>query len=70
MKLWGGRFKQKATKLVEEFTSSINVDNRLAKYDCLGTIAHIKMLAKSKIISDSEAKKLIISLQKILSEIE
>ncbi|MEK6646727.1 MAG: argininosuccinate lyase [Candidatus Firestonebacteria bacterium] len=70
MKLWGGRFKQKATKLVEEFTSSINFDNRLAKYDCIGTIAHIKMLAKAKIISGSESKKLVISLLKILSKIE
>ncbi len=32
-KLWGGRFTQPTDKFVEEFTASIDFDQRLYRYD-------------------------------------
>ena len=49
MKLWGGRFKEKESKLMEDFNSSLRFDKKLYKYDIQGSIAHVKMLAKCNI---------------------
>ena len=46
-KLWGGRFSKGTHKLVEEFTNSIHFDHKLAKYDVLGSLAHINVLKKA-----------------------
>ncbi len=69
-KLWGGRFREKTSKLVESFTESISFDKRLWKYDIEGSIAHAKMLAKQGIISLEEVKKIIKGLEEIADEIE
>lgn len=70
MKLWGGRFKIDADKLAAKFTASISFDNRLAKYDCMGSIAHVKMLGKQKIIPSKDAVKIVAALKNILKNIE
>ena len=69
-KLWQGRFSAKTARIVEAFTSSIQVDRRLYAYDIQGSIAHCKMLAKTSIISKDEASELIHGLEKIKNEIE
>ena len=69
-KLWGGRFSQPTDKFVEEFTASINFDQRMYRYDIEGSIAHAKMLAKQQIISDADAETIINGLKSILSDIE
>ncbi len=56
-------------KLAEKFTASVSFDGRLAKYDCLGSIAHVKMLGRQKIISKTEASKIIKALNNILVKI-
>lgn len=68
-KLWTEKSK-KLDKKALKFSSSIYFDQRLAKYDVRGSIAHAKMLGKRKIISDQEKKTLVKGLKKILSEIE
>jgi len=65
-----GRFKQKADKLVDEYTASIPFDWRLYPYDIAGSIAHARMLAKQGIISDKEAETIIKGLTSIREEIE
>ena len=55
-KLWGGRFSQPTDKFVEEFTASIQFDQRLYRYDIQGSIAHCRMLAKQGIIQPEEAE--------------
>jgi argininosuccinate lyase len=57
-------------KKVEEFLESISFDKRLYKYDIQGSIAHAKMLAKCKIIADSEGKKIVKALKEIEKEIK
>lgn len=69
-KLWGGRFAQKSDSLADEFSFSISYDYRLAKYDCLASIAHAKMLGKCKIISQTDSKKLVSGLKKILKQVQ
>lgn len=57
-------------KKVEEFLESISFDKRLYKYDIQGSIAHIKMLAKCKIIADFEGKQTVKALKDIEKEIK
>jgi argininosuccinate lyase len=67
-KLWGGRFKQSTDALMETFSASISFDKRLYDCDIEGSIAHCKMLARCKIITSAESKKIIKGLQRILGE--
>ncbi len=69
-KLWGGRFSQPTDKFVEEFTASIQFDQRLYRYDIQGSIAHCRMLAKQAIITGEEADTIVAGLGGILVEIE
>ncbi len=69
-KLWAGRFKKNTAKIVETFTSSIDIDRRLYAHDIQGSIAHCKTLAKAGIITAKEAKELTAGLKKIKQEIE
>jgi argininosuccinate lyase len=69
-KLWNGRFSEKTDRIVEDFTSSIDVDKRLYAYDIQGSIAHCRMLAKTSIISEEEALSLIEGLGVIKREID
>src|SRR5210317_1773282 len=69
-KLWHGRFSEKTARIVEAFTSSIQVDRRLYAYDIQGSVAHCKMLAKVSIITEDEANALIQGLEKIRQEID
>ncbi|MDP2800007.1 MAG: argininosuccinate lyase, partial [Deltaproteobacteria bacterium] len=69
-KPWGGRFRQKTSKLVEEFTASIHFDRRLYPYDIEGSIAHCRMLARQKLITKDEARLIIDGLRAIKKEID
>ncbi len=69
-KLWGSRFARKTNALTDKFTSSISFDKRLAKYDCLGSIAHAKMLAKQNIIPRSDAALIVRGLNSILTDLK
>lgn len=68
-KLWGGRFSKGTNKLVEEFTNSIHFDYKLAKYDCIGSLAHIAVLKKAKLLTSAEHQKLAGALNSILKSI-
>ena len=69
-KLWQGRFSKKTAKIVEAFTASVEVDKRLYAYDIQGSIAHCKMLAKARIISDDESIQIVDGLRQVQHEIE
>ncbi len=69
-KLWGGRFKEKTEKTVESFTSSLSFDVRLWKHDIEGSIAHVKMLGKQKIVTQKDAELIIKGLNEIKAEIQ
>jgi len=69
-KLWGGRFTQPTDKFVEEFTASIEFDQRLYRYDIQGSKAHAEMLGRQGIIAVDEAQQIIAGLDAILADIE
>lgn len=70
LKLWGGRFDQSTNKLVEQFSSSVEFDQRLYRQDIKGSIAHARMLAKVGVITDDDFAKIDIGLTQIANEIE
>ncbi len=67
--LWGGRFTKETDRLVYNFNASINFDKRLIDCDCLGSIAHAKMLAATGIISTEEGTKIIDGLYSIIEDV-
>ncbi|MBY6997851.1 argininosuccinate lyase [Clostridium botulinum] len=70
MKLWGGRFKEEESKLMEDFNSSLSFDKKLYYEDIKGSIAHVKMLASQNIIKEEEKEKILLGLEGILKEID
>jgi len=69
-KLWGGRFASQPVNSVEAFTSSIDVDSRLYRHDIAGSVAHVRMLARQRIISTREGQRIVRGLKAIQREIE
>ena len=69
-KLWDKGFSTK--KEVEQFTVGNDrvLDQQLAKYDVIGSIAHAKMLCKVGILTAEELEALERELNKILGKIE
>ncbi|URZ05764.1 argininosuccinate lyase [Clostridium felsineum] len=70
MKLWGGRFRESESELMEEFNASLSFDKKLYKEDIEGSIAHVKMLNKCKIINEEECEKILRGLKSIDDDIE
>lgn len=69
MKLWGGRFKNSESTLMEEFNSSFSFDKRLFKEDIEGSIVHAEMLKNASIISEEEYISIVDALTELLNEI-
>lgn len=67
-KLWGGRFEAGLEKWVEEFGASIAFDQKMAKYDIQGSLAHVTMLGKTGIIESAEADTIKAGLEELLKE--
>ncbi len=67
--IWNTRIKNKSSNLSQKIGSSIDVDKRLYKEDINGSIAHVEMLFKQKIISFRTKNKIIYGLNKIEKEI-
>ncbi len=68
--MWGGQFASAPSELLAKINASIRFDKQLYRQDIAGSIAHARMLAKQKIISDSDAKAIVSGLQSILKDIE
>ena len=67
--IWNTRIKKKTSSLFQRVGSSLDVDKRLYKEDIKGSIAHVEMLFKQKIISFIVKNKIIYGLNKIEQEI-
>ena len=67
--IWNTRIKKKASTLFQKVGNSIDIDKRLYKEDITGSIAHVEMLFKQKIISFKVKNKIIYGLNKIEKEI-
>ncbi len=58
------------SETVRKFTASIGFDRKLYREDILGSVAHVRMLARQGLISPEEARAIILELGKIREEIE
>jgi argininosuccinate lyase len=70
MKLWGGRFRKKENKLMEDFNSSLHIDQRLYMEDIRGSIAHVNMLMQSELLTRQEGEKIVEGLISVLKDME
>ena len=67
--IWNSRIKKKTSLVFKKFGSSIDVDKRLFKEDIQGSIAHVEMLFKQKIINFKIKNKIVWGLNRIKNEI-
>ena len=67
--VWGARFNNSTSKIFERIGASIDIDKRLFEEDILGSIVHVQMLGKQKIIDRKKVAKIISGLKKIRYEI-
>ena len=70
MKLWGGRFTKETNQLVHSFNESLSFDSRLFRQDIRGSIAHVTMLAKQGILTNTERDLILEGLNSILADME
>lgn len=71
-KIWSGRFSKKINKEALLFNSAenIEIDEKLIKYDIAGSVAHVKMLKKQKILKKNEADMILKALNKTAKDFE
>ncbi len=68
--MWGGQFSHAPDALLAKINASVSFDKQLYRQDIQGSVAHAKMLAKQKIISEADSKAIVQGLQAILKDIE
>ncbi|MDE6761598.1 MAG: argininosuccinate lyase [Lachnospiraceae bacterium] len=68
--LWGGRFTKETDQLVYNFNASISFDRKFYREDMEGSMAHVKMLAASGIITEEERDKILKGIEGILADVE
>ncbi len=69
-KMWAGRTAGATSRVADDFNSSIHIDSVMYRHDIKGSMAHAAMLAEQKIISESDADKIIAALEEILTDID
>jgi len=65
-----GRFKEPVDEQVKRFTASVAFDQRLAKYDIEGSLAHARMLAAAGILPRRDLAAIERGLGRVRREIE
>ncbi len=67
--IWNTRIKKESTNLFKKVGSSLSVDKRLFNEDIEGSIVHVEMLFKQKIINFKIKNKIVWGLKRIKNEI-
>lgn len=70
MALWGGRFDSKISDAVFALSRSVQFDWRLAPYDLVSSLAHVKALETGRLISEETAEALRKALRELLAEVK
>ncbi len=68
--LWGGRFTKETDQLVYNFNASITFDQKFYRQDIKGSMAHVKMLAATGILTEDERDTILDGLESILKDVE
>jgi argininosuccinate lyase len=67
--LWGGRFAEGPSEIMERINASVRFDHRLALHDIAGSRAHADMLAAQGIITDADNAAIQDGLARIAEEV-
>ena len=67
---WSGRFNEPVSELVQRYTGSVFFDQRLARFDIQGSLAHAEMLAHVGLISSKDFADIQSGLGQIQTEID
>ena len=62
---WGGRFAEPPAEVARRFSASVGYDQRLAREDVRGSIAHVRMLATRGILSADDAREIERGLREV-----
>lgn len=68
--LWGGRFTKETDQLVYNFNASISFDQKFYREDMEGSMAHVKMLAATGILTEKERDEILAGIEGILADVE
>ena len=66
---WGGRFEGPPDEFIVGFGSSLSVDRRLWVEDIRGSVAHVRMLARQRIIPTDDAAAIEAGLAEVADDI-
>ncbi|WP_420467566.1 argininosuccinate lyase [Panacagrimonas sp.] len=69
-KLWGGRFSESTSDLMEAFSESVSFDRRLYRQDIAGSQAHARMLHKVGVLGAADTQAIVDGLDAIRAEID
>ncbi|MBV6303670.1 argininosuccinate lyase [Candidimonas humi] len=67
---WSARFSEPVSDLVKRYTASVGFDQRLARQDIQGSLAHAEMLAAVGVISNEDYAAIQKGMASILEEID
>ena len=67
-KVWSKRFDNSLNPFIEKFNASISFDKKLILEDLDCSIAHAKMLGKTKVLSSSESSQIVNGLELIKAD--
>ena len=68
--LWSGRFAKPLDLRIRAFTSSLDLDRRIARVDVRGSMAHARMLGRQGIVPPADAEALVSGLERIAADLE
>ena len=69
-KTWSNRFEGNLDQFIHKFNSSIDFDKKLILEDIDCSIAHARMLCKTKVINDDDSLKIINGLKQIKNDFQ
>ncbi len=69
-RLWGGGYEEATHPLVQRMNASVSYDQRMAREDIVGSVAHATMLRDQGLIEPSDHVAILGGLAAILKEIE
>ena len=69
-RMWGGRFEESGSDLVNKFGASITFDQEMAQEDIQGSLAHVKMLKATKILDAADADAIIKGLETLAEKLK
>jgi len=67
---WSGRFSEPVAELVKKYTASVSFDQRLARFDIEGSLAHAAMLNRVGVLDDADLEAIRRGMAEILDEVE